>query len=76
MITGNPKVTVVMIFLNAEEFMREAIESVIGQSYTGWELILVDDGSSDRSRAVRKSMLGGGLRMCASYNTPTARIAG
>jgi glycosyltransferase involved in cell wall biosynthesis len=52
MITGNPKVTVVMIFLNAEEFMREAIESVIGQSYTGWELILVDDGSTDQSRPI------------------------
>ena len=50
--TGNPEVTVVMIFFNADEFIREAIESVLAQSYTDWELILVDDGSTDRSRGI------------------------
>src|SRR5215216_2838242 len=46
------EVTVVMIFYNGEEFIREAIESVIGQSYSDWELILVDDGSRDGSREI------------------------
>jgi Glycosyltransferases involved in cell wall biogenesis len=44
-----PLVTVVMIFLNAERFMAEAIESVFAQSYDQWELLLVDDGSTDDS---------------------------
>ena len=47
-----PLVTVVMIFLNAERFIEEAIESVFAQSYGEWELLLVDDGSTDRSTQV------------------------
>jgi hypothetical protein len=38
-----------MIFLNAEKFIQEAIESVFAQTYDGWELLLVDDGSTDGS---------------------------
>jgi len=47
--SDSPLVSVVIIFLNAERFIREAIESVFAQTYNNWELLLVDDGSSDRS---------------------------
>ena len=46
---GRPLVTVIMIFLNAERFIEEAIRSVFAQTYDRWELLLVDDGSSDSS---------------------------
>lgn len=42
-------VSVVVIFLNAERFLEEAIASVMTQTYRDWELLLVDDGSSDSS---------------------------
>ena len=50
----NPLVSVVVIFLNAERFLDEAIQSVIAQSYSSWELLLVDDGSSDGSTEVAR----------------------
>ena len=50
-----PLVSVVLIFLNAARFIDEAIVSVFGQTYGHWELLLVDDGSSDRSTEIAKS---------------------
>lgn len=49
-----PQVSAVIIFLNAERFLEEAIESVFAQSYQNWELLLVDDGSTDGSSAIAK----------------------
>jgi glycosyltransferase involved in cell wall biosynthesis len=45
-------VSVVIIFLNAERFLQEAIESVFAQTYSAWELLLVDDGSTDGGTAI------------------------
>jgi glycosyltransferase involved in cell wall biosynthesis len=47
-----PLVSAVIIFLNAEKFIEEAIESVVAQTYAHWELLLVDDGSTDSSTAI------------------------
>jgi len=49
-----PLVSVVIIFLNTGQFLQEAIESVIAQTYEHWELLLVDDGSSDGSSEIAK----------------------
>ena len=49
MASNKPLVSVIIIFLNAEEFIHEAIESVFAQTYDNWELLLVDDGSTEGS---------------------------
>jgi glycosyltransferase involved in cell wall biosynthesis len=54
-IGSHPLVSVIMIFLNAKAFMAEAIASVFGQTYPRWELLLIDDGSSDASTAIARS---------------------
>jgi glycosyltransferase involved in cell wall biosynthesis len=50
----NTLVSVIIIFLNAEKYINEAIESVCNQSYTEWELLLVDDGSTDGSTDIAR----------------------
>jgi glycosyltransferase involved in cell wall biosynthesis len=40
-----PTVSVIICFLNPGDWLREAVDSVIAQTFTDWELILVDDGS-------------------------------
>ena len=47
-----PRVSVVMPVYNGERYLAEAIASVLGQTYADFELIVVDDGSSDGSRAI------------------------
>ena len=46
---STPLVTIITPFLNAAPFLREAIDSVLAQTYSRWELLLIDDGSTDGS---------------------------
>jgi hypothetical protein len=45
-------VSVVLPVYNAERFVVEAVESILGQSLAAFELVVIDDGSTDRSRAL------------------------
>lgn len=47
-------ISVIMAAYNAEEFIGEAIESVVKQTYPYWELLVVDDGSQDRTQEIVK----------------------
>lgn len=47
--TYPPKVSIIMPIYNAESSLNVSIESVRAQSFSNWELILVDDGSTDNS---------------------------
>ena len=49
---NQPLVSVIMPVYNCERFLTEAIESVISQSYQNWELLIVDDGSKDKSVSI------------------------
>jgi glycosyltransferase involved in cell wall biosynthesis len=49
-----PLVSVVAIFLNGERFLDQAIRSVFEQTHDRWELLLVDDGSTDGSTAIAR----------------------
>ena len=53
-----PLVSAVMAVYNGERFVREAVDSVLGQAYRPLEVIVVDDGSTDGTAAVLQSMDG------------------
>lgn len=50
--TPTPKVSILMAVHNAEAFLTEAIESVLRQTMTSWELLCVDDASTDKSLSI------------------------
>ncbi len=51
---GKAAVTVLMPVYNAEPFLNEAIDSILNQTFTDFEFIIINDGSSDRSEEIIK----------------------
>ena len=51
-----PRVTVGIAFRNPGRYFEPALKSVLLQTFTDWELILVDDGSSDESLTLARSL--------------------
>jgi glycosyltransferase involved in cell wall biosynthesis len=53
----DPKVSAIIIVFNGAAFLREAIYSVFEQSFVDWELIIVDDGSTDESASIAQQFV-------------------
>ena len=51
----NPLVSIIVPVYNAEKYIQQCIRSILNQSYSDLEIILVDDGSSDSSASYVKS---------------------
>ena len=62
-LTNAPLVSVILPVFNGQAFVSDAIESIRSQTFTDWELIIVDDGSSD-----------GSLEICRRYEATDSRI--
>ena len=58
-----PKVSIIVPVYKAEQYLHRCVYSILSQSFTDWEFILVDDGSPDRSGAI-----------CDEYAQKDARI--
>jgi len=52
---SNPKISVILPVYNAEKYLAESIQSILDQSFTNFELIIINDGSVDDSEKIIKS---------------------
>ena len=52
----SPAISVILPVYNAEAYVREAVESILAQSFTDFELILINDGSTDGSGAILREL--------------------
>ena len=52
MINDKPLISIIVPCFNQGEFLAEALNSVMGQTYSNWECVIVDDGSEDDTSVV------------------------
>lgn len=62
----NPLVSIVMAAYNAENFIVSTVNSIFSQTYTNWELIIVDDLSKDRTREIIQKIDDNRIRLIIS----------
>ena len=67
-----PQISVIVPFYNVEEYLAECLDSLEAQTFRDFEVLLVDDGSPDGSRAIAETYAG---RDPASASSP-GRTAG
>ncbi len=61
-------VSIMMPAHNAERYIGQAIDSVLAQTYVDWELVVVNDGSSDRTRAIVSAYADARIRLIDQPN--------
>jgi glycosyltransferase involved in cell wall biosynthesis len=80
-ISGTPQVSIITPVYNRSDYLGETIESVLAQTFTDWELLVIDDGSkTDESQRIAEEYCNRDTRVQYSYKphagTSTARNHG
>ncbi len=65
---SHPKVSIIMSVYNGELYLRQAIESVLSQTFADFEFIIVDDGSTDGSNTILMSYKDDRIRLFHNAN--------
>lgn len=75
MATQKPRISVIMPVYNTEAYLKEAIDSILGQTYTNFELIAINDGSKDGSGAILDHYAGIDKRMNVVHQENAGLVA-
>ncbi len=67
------EVSVVMAVYNGEKYLKEAIDSVLAQTYTEFEFIIINDGSTDNTAKILQSIVDSRVKIISQENTGAAR---
>ena len=67
-------ISIVLPVYNGEKYLRESIESVLSQTYTNWELLILDDCSNDHSSDIAKEYVGKDRRILYYRNEENLRL--
>lgn len=62
-LTANPLVSILMPAFNEENFIKRAIESTIAQTYSNWELLVLDDASTDETNKIIRTFSDSRIRV-------------
>ena len=65
----NPKVSVIIPLYNKEQWIRESIESILNQSFSDFEIVVIDDGSTDRGAEIVSSIKDERVRLFCQKNS-------
>ncbi|MBE6638187.1 MAG: glycosyltransferase family 2 protein [Ruminococcaceae bacterium] len=71
----NAMISIIMPAYNAERYIEEAIRSVIDQTYTHWELLIIDDCSDDNTYAIAMEYAGKDSRISVYKNDKNMGVA-
>lgn len=72
---SSPKISVILLAHNAGDSVRQAIESILSQTLADWELIVVDDGSTDTTRTAIQRYAAGDDRIKAVSQAHAGQVA-
>lgn len=72
----NPRVSVLMPVYNGERYLRKAVESILNQTFTDFEFIIVDDGSTDNTWQILQGYVANEPRIVLVRNETNIGLAG
>jgi glycosyltransferase involved in cell wall biosynthesis len=73
--TGQPRVSVIMPAYNAQRYLGAAVESILGQTFREFEFVIIDDGSTDRTRQILERYAAADARIRLTSRPNTGYVA-